>query len=420
MSILSAVVLLAGCNPQDADITGQYAIFLAADTSDNLDRLTRNGVKLDKKAGSLGLTPIDCRDLSSLSEEELADTRLAGADTSMCCVDGEGTLDGDDGTCEPIVPTWHTWLNQYSYYKLDSKFSPDGAVAPWRTEAVLTAEGDLQLTAHIDMPGIGDFRFGWAIDPDFQPTECADSADGVALKNTDGDWLENWSVNEDGATLWHLNAGAYQTNPSDQAVYWSLPSQWSAGTSFARFKDEEFYSHPTDYDDPLGTPMYFPMYPESSDPGALPTALNYDNWLGKIDEYLNGTDSEPGNQDLATLGQSDIPVEWKIEDNSWREDTTPDAANGFYDWAGISQSWVVIDNPEDIKVKNDKPVTGHFQVFLEGLAAPSKVIVSGAFTINKIEDDAWGYGTTLEALKEEENNTPECGEDRLTTDEPTE
>ena len=63
----------------------------------------------------------------------------------------------------------------------------------------------------------------------------------------------------------------------------------------------------------------------------------------------------------------------------------------------------------------DKPLTGHFQIYLESASAASKVLVQGDFTVDHIRKDIWGYSPSLEERKTEENNTPTCGEDRLTT-----
>lgn len=411
MRFLPVLVLLPACTTLDAEMSGTYAIFLAADTSDNIDRLERDGSHIADKAADLKMTPIDCRDLSTLDEEELAITRLAGVDyPAECCSAG----DGED--CEQIPATYFTWLNQFSYYKLEESFSVDGAVAPWRTEAVITSEGDLQLTAHIDMPGFGDFRFGWVIDPDFQPTECVANAEGGAsLENIDGDWLAGWSEGADGG-VWNLNASAYQINPSNQGEYWYIPQEWAAGTSFARFEDEEFYARATDYQDAAGYPLYFPAYPDfGGAPGSLPQLGTYGGWVGAIDEYLNEGEDGVGNTDLSGLAKSKFPLEFEIEDNAWRADSTPDSASGFHDWVGVSSSFVRIDNKDAIQVDNETPVTGSFQIFLEGLAAPSKVIVSGSFTLTNIREDVWGYGPPLADQKREENGTPECGDERLTT-----
>ncbi|MDP2312274.1 MAG: hypothetical protein Q8P41_05160 [Pseudomonadota bacterium] len=430
MTLLPLSLLFAGCTPQDAEVTGDFAIFLAAASSENIDRLERTGTDVEAAPGKLGLTPIDCRDLQSLETVEAIEAaRLAGVDyAAECCSEG----DGED--CTPIQARWFGWLDDYAY------FLNEGKIEPWRTEAVLTTEGDLQLTVHMDFPQWGDFRFGWVIDPDFQPTECEDGENGAELVDVDGgNWLENWSVNEEKGKLWHLNSGAYQINPSDNAVAWYFEQEWQAGATFARFADEEFYGHAIDYQDELYRPFYANSYAgdcnngtdddgdgyrDAGDPdcvvgdfegtsipqprGANPDEI-YNNWVSVTEDWFAESVT-----DLNTIGKSAFPLEMKIENNNWR--SVDESASGLDSWLGVSPSWVRIDNPEAIEVGNDTPITGEFQIYLEGVAAASKVFVHGTFSIDNVREDVWGFQRgTLEEVKQEENNTPTCGEDRTTT-----
>ncbi len=452
MSLLFVLALLVGCTPQDADIQATYAMYFAADSSENLAILSREGTDVEASAtqGKLGLTAIDCRDLSAMSSAEREAARLAGVDyAAECC---EGASAGDE-ECT-IQPGWFDWVNDYAYYL------KEGPVDAWRTEAVLTTEGDLQLTVHMDVGEFGDFRFGWVVDPTFQPVECVDGEGGAVEQEVDGDWLTNWSANEEKGTLWHLNAGSFQINPSDYGAAWYLEQEWQAGYSFARFGQEEFYGHATDYSDPLYRPLYLNTYTGDCDDGgdndgdctgdsagmendgnpacseadyaadpeceaglsfegpqAPASRGDYAGWLDNVDDYFNGSRDTSLN-DLATLGKSAFPVVMKLEDNGWRE--VDDVSAGLDNWIGVSSSWVQIDNPEDIGVHPDKPITGSFQMYLEGVAAASKLFVGGTFSIENVRDDVWGYSPTLEDRKREENSTPVCGEERLTTDEPVE
>lgn len=401
MLMMSTIALLAGCNPQDAEVQGDFAVFLDAENSENIVRLNAEKPVADR-LDALGLTPIDCRDLSSLTEEEQAEERLPGVDYAAACP--------QDG-----IPTYFTWLRYFPYYKRSGTFAPDGGDAsPWRSEAVLTSEGDLQLTIHMKLDPIGDLRFGWVVDPAFQPVECEDVDGGAGLVNVDGNWLESWSAEEEG-TLWHLNAGSYQLNPSDQSDYWYLPQEWLAGYSFGRFGDEEFFGHPTDYQDPIGTPMYFGSYGGDE---WLPNGQGYTAWVGNVEETLAAAD------ELTTYGQTTFEPVFKVEDNEWRLADNPDTdsdgtpedelASGLENWLGISPSWVRIDNPQDIAVDNATPVTGEFQLYLETAGNTTRVLVKGSFTIHRIREDVWGYEPGMEEQKREENGTPECGEYEIT------
>lgn len=433
MTLLPLVVLLSGCTPHDAEVTADYAVFLAAASSENITRLERTGTDVEGAPGALGLTSIDCRDLSYLEgDEEIAAARLDGVDyAAECCTGGSGE------DCEsPLQPRYFAWLDDYAYYMTEGK------VEPWRTEAVITTEGDLQLTVHMDFPEFGDFRFGWVIDPDFQPMACEDGEGGAQLVEDEGNWLETWSAGEEGK-LWHLNAGAYQINPSNQGVAWYFEQEWLAGYTFARFADEEFYGHAIDYSDEMYRPFQVDWYGEDGscanltdddgdglqdgqDPDcdfgfegtSIPTPKNvseterYANWVENTKEFFANDVT-----DLSTIGKSAFPLAMKIEDNTGRpEDGTSAGLDG---WLGVSPSWVRIDNPDAIEVGNDTPVTGEFQIYLEGVAAASKVLVRGTFSIDNIREDVWGYAGkdgmhTLEEIKAAENGTPACGEERLT------
>lgn len=398
MSIPSLALLLTGCTPQDAEITADYAVFLGADSSENLTNMRRKGTDIAASAGKLGLTPIDCRDLSYLDDPDLeAAERLDDVDY--------------EAECDLPEPGYFNWIDDYAYYLKEEK------VDAWRTEAVLTTEGDLQLTVHMDIDGFGDFRFGWVIDPDFQPTECVDGEDGAELVDVDGDWLTNWSADEDG-TLWHLNAGDYQINPSNYDEYWYFEQDWMAGTAFARFGDEEFYNNAIDYNDLEGRPYYQGSY-TGGDGSEIPGSPGFgltdnesaslmDDWAAEVDAYFNGGDGVEPLSDLTGMGKSTFPYKMKIENNSWRP--LDGDSSGLDGWLGVSPSWVRIDNKDDIQAKNDKPITGEFQIYLAGLSASSKLFVGGTFKIDNIREDVWGYSRgTLEEVKAEENETPTCG-----------
>jgi hypothetical protein len=432
MRYLPAVVLLVACTPQDAEVTADYAIFFGADSSDNIDRLNRTGIDVSERLTGLGLTPIDCRDLSGYEEEEIADLRLAGVDYGAeCCTGGSGE------TCDALIePKWFEWLDDYAFYL------KEGKVEPWRTEAVITTEGDLQLTVHMDVEKFGDFRFGWVIDPNFAPQTCVDGDAGAELQPVDGDWLAGWSAGEESGTLWHLNGGAFQVNPSDNGVGWYFEPEWMAGYSFARFADEPVYAIPTAYNDEMYRPFFVNTYAtecndrddndddgvaDDDDPNCetsdfesgtsipVPRGVDPDKvlgtWIEATNEYF-ATDVT----DLATLGKSAFPLQMKIEDNTWR--TVDDEASGLDNWLGVSQSWVRIDNPGDIKIHPDNPITGEFQIYLESVAASTKLIVGGTFSISEIREDVWGYELgTLEEVKREQNGTAECGSTASTAEE---
>lgn len=408
--------LLAGCTPQDGEVTGDYVGFIAAASSATVNELQARRVPLDDQEtlDRLGFVPIDCRELAAEDEGQ----RLHGASFDNCLDENGDVVDAQ----------WFPWLQWYSFYK------KEGAIEPYRVEAVMTSENDLQLTVHMDIGRLGDFRFGWVIDPTFQPTTCVDGDGGSVEEQIDGDWVANWSSSstEGTGTQYYLNAYAYQVNPQKQDEYWGFDQRWYAGYSYGRFGEEVVYGHQTDYQDPYATsasPYGEPMYYLTYRGDFVPTgrAEDYTDWAAKIQQKFDPTASNyiP---DFSVLGQSDFPLEMRVEDNTWRtteaeaeNESNTSYAYGLENWVGVNSSWVHFDaDPETIRNlqpgKLDQPLTGTFQTMAETAASATKVFVHGSFSIDHIRKDTWGYDRTLDEIKRDENNTPECGDNRLTTD----
>lgn len=483
--LLLGAVPMSGCTPMDGEITGgSYASYFAVNSSENLYRLRSKLVDFSQQStlDKYKFESVDCRPMFNSANYADSDDgsiltgdfndctdqvtdRLAGTDYAAEC--GTGTLptcdaDGnvvDEGDFVPYQRSYLPWLTQFSYYVRAEKLDP------WRIEAVITTEGDLQLTVHNRVSNIGDFRFGWVVDPHFQPTECVDKEGGGAEEvPVDGDWLTEWSINEGGGTLVHLNAYGYQVNPSDTTVPWYFPESWMAGYAFGRMADEDMYGHQIDYVDPIsdtigysgstedtrdkctlreyevddpgcGTGFNPPLYINQANPGDNTSYGYYNGHWGSANTYSKflenvqaGVSYDADNpSDLETMGKvsaEEFPFEIKVEDNAWRPDNqdADDGSDGFAGWVGVDPSWVHFDDsPSDLAGrepgKQEKPLTGHFHMYIESLSAASKVLVQGDFTIDHIAKDIWGYSPTLEDRKIEENETPACGEAPLTTDE---
>jgi hypothetical protein len=494
------LALLAGCDPHDATVSGTYAMYFGESTSDNIERLRldyppppcayeQTDPKIDEAdidydklftddcylqkveieerfQKDWGLSVVDCRNLEDYNGIELRDAIVPGWEEeykNYCCEEAFDDDDSNDpeGTIAPFVkdngeigsgfndctrrkPTYLGWLDDYSYY-LNS-----GKLETYREEAVITAEGDLQLTFHVDTP-FGDFRAVWVVDPDFQPTECTDVDGESTWQKIDGDWLEGWSIAEEdeGYTLFNLNAGTYQLNPSNTGDYWFFNKDWYGGAAAARFADEEFYLYSTDYADPEYTPLWVAVNDDGAVTGGYGnygtevfTELNCDIDAGdSCHDYADYADFVQMLRDNMTTGgpdrddndvrPADMELEnygrlaheefgWhiKVEDNSWRPTAVGegDRAEGFDGWAGLNPSWVRFEaEPDTIRALEpgslDKPLKGEFQLYLSSLStSASQLLVTGSFEITDIERDVWGYSPTLDEIKREENDTPECGE----------
>lgn len=222
--LLALISLLTGCNPQDAEVSGTYFAWLAANSSATVEEGRIDGV-LEEAAR------IDC----------------------VRTEDDPGYIGNSDESfdCEKVAAlTYYTWPQDDGYYGITGK------IEPWRTEALLTSEGDFQITTHVELGRTEDFRFHFTIAPDFAPTDCVEDESGNAVTEpVDGaDWVESWSADEDGYKIYYLNAGSSQINPNDQDTYWYLTSEWLSGYGAGRFGSDDLSSIPGIYDwvDPNG------------------------------------------------------------------------------------------------------------------------------------------------------------------------
>lgn len=261
-SFVLASVLVAGCSPQNAKITGgEYTAFLGVSNSISYQRQNLQYDKFDRQYY------IDCRvfDAAGGPKENEAD-RL-----------GEGTgeqgdvrlpiCEGDQGG-QAWPPTEETWMGDDGFLVLGSTLDP------WRGEAIITSEGDVQISFHQPLPGSADdMRFSFTVDPNFAPKDCVPTADGtgVEAKPIDGDWVEGWSGNlgtdEGGGRLFYLNANAYQFAPKETYEHnldpatkdlrrWNFPNEWMAGYTEAKFGDDRLFMRSTRYGDPASYLSY--------------------------------------------------------------------------------------------------------------------------------------------------------------------
>ncbi len=487
---LLVLMSLGGCDPHDAEVTGSYAMYFAEATSENIGRLRqdvdppvceyeqsdpntpKNDIEEDKIftdecykqkveiekqfQADWDLTPLDCRSLSDYNAIELRDAIIPGWDTqyeAQCCAeswddDSSNDPDGDMLTtddCTLRSAPYLYWLSSYSMY-VDNK-----PLETWREEVVMTSEGDLQLTIHVDTR-FGDFRTGWVIDPDFQPTQCVEKDGEAVLQELDGNWVEGWSNSnqedaDEGYLTYFLNAGTFQLNPSNTGDYWIFDEDWYAGAGFGRFGDETFYLYSTDYMDPEYTPLWVAVNDEGGVTGGygnygtevfeelecgggddscnqfsdypdfvqmLKDNANNGGYT-KDDVYVDPIDSELERYGL--ISRDDQPFKLKVEDNSWRPTEAGQGSNavGFDNWAGLNPSWVRLKTTQEELAKIEpgtleKPIEGDFQLYLFSSSTASVLVVNGSFTINNVAKDQWGWDATLDEEKRAENSTPTCGE----------
>lgn len=415
-------LLLAGCNPHDAEVTGTWTVWLAANSSETVDA--------------------EIVDLSSASRVDCAYDE-----------DDPRSIGNSDGapSCDAVDDLgWQTWLQDDGFYSLSD------SLEPWRTDAIINGEGDFQLTVHHKLGNGEDFRFAFSIDPDFAPSNCTSDGDGnLKLEYEDGSsWLDKWSEDEDGYTIYYLNAGAYQYDPNNTSNYWSFDSDWLSGIGVAKWSDDDFYSYGVDYSwfDP-DYPVY--VYCEDARSGdvLLDECIEYDEIDARVQELADGgartsecqsaadsynlrlfyrsgyhstyCENTLGGEGTETYQQAVIEkleertavwaeemtqvygadaFEFRIEDNAWREADSTD--QGLDGWVDVHTSWVRIKDPSQLKV--DGTPEGDFQIYFYGAEANSHLLVRGSFKAEKVREDKWAY-EDLDAVKREENGTEYCG-----------
>jgi len=214
-----------------------------------------------------------------------------------------------------------------------------------------------------------------------------------------GDTLEQWSTDEDGYTIYYLNAGAYQEEPAgEDPDIWSLPQEWRAGYGHAKFAAEEFDALPT---------LFGSAVTGTDDSQTSYLGLNYDDpdqeeVQRKIDAWYETAGLWA--QELSLYGFLD----WdgfgvKIEDNQWRPVDL--ATSGLDNWLELNTSWVRIKEGADFSIGGQ--VEGDYQIYFLGRESGSSLVVKGSFKTTNIREDKWGY-EVLEDVKFEQNGTEAC------------
>lgn len=427
------ILATAGCAPQNAEISsGSYTAFLSVNTS---PVFVENTLRLEEVDNLWGF---DCRG----ADEELRYTSETGFPLPRneeivpiidnCNEDGSEVEVGSGGSIRH-----ENWANRDAFVVAHEELEP------WRGEAVMTSENDLNITFHHALPG-GDFRFAFAVDPNFAPRVCVERDGEVAFQPVDGDWLANWSraVNEPNhnggdaevhfpeafrpegppGTLFLLNANAYQFDPSDRTRIWSLPPTMRAGYSRARWGGEELFFTPTRY----ALPAAYQNFDEN-ETGPPESALFYvdldpdqfggEDYENEIRSYgpfigmMRGVErvSNEMGEELTALYDPSVEVPEHrpvVPSNAWRK---PDGyAAGLQGWGQISSSWVRFDQaPSEMEV--GASLSGNFHLRFFGANSQSQVLVQGRFEISRVKKDRW-VTKNVNENKLEENETMLCGE----------
>ncbi len=209
---------LTGCAPDHADVEGDWFAWLAAGSSPTVqeDELSLSGATIFECKEGRGWNSETCSFDNTYIGARIGgfsdtDNIIGGACAQKNSQGNYNPLDGecdgayDDDCNEEDVAAFaaeceqvrslekNTWIVDDGYYALS------GDIDPWRSEALINSEGDLQLTVHVDLGDDQDFRYVWSIDPGFAPDDCLENEDGELYRAfSDGsDWIQEWSEDED-------------------------------------------------------------------------------------------------------------------------------------------------------------------------------------------------------------------------------
>jgi hypothetical protein len=424
-SVRIAVPVLLGmaCAPQNAEITGgTYTAFLSLNTS---GVFVGDQVDIDQFDNSW---IIDCR---------AQDIRHPEALSELC-----------DEEAGRVANPWEASRSQHeSWINRDGYLAVHEELAPWRGEAVMTSEGDFQLTFHHDLPG-NDFRFAIAVDPKFAPSECRqDESGAVSLQPIDGDWIGGWTrgVSEPnfeggevqfvgntdpGGTMIPLNANSYQFNPDLTTTSWVLPQKMEAGYARARWGPEEMFMQASRFAEPVA----YANFELDSDtgpplgllyvlhPGIGGRAIDVEDYQGDdYEEKLRASTPFRNLMNRVELVAQQVEQEMDflhagrgvnesyrpfVPSNAWRR---PDAYySGLDRWGEMHTSWIRFDQERD-QIARGEDVTGEFRLWFFGANSQSRLLVEGRFEAKGIKRDTWVTRDVM-AEKMEENGTGVCGE----------
>ncbi|MFK7926810.1 MAG: hypothetical protein AB8H79_01380 [Myxococcota bacterium] len=408
-----ALVLAAGCAPQNASIVeGSYTMFMSNSTTQVFieDRIRVDNFE-DKWV-------IDC-----LGRDERAEGAIDN------CRDSGGVNVPVEGADRGIAH--ETWIERDVFTAVHEPLDP------WRGEAIMTSEDDLQLTFHHRLPN-GDFRFAVVVDPAFQPRTCVEDESGnLSNEPIDGDWVAEytksmtqgnydggeslWTGRSNEGTLFLLNATTFQFNPDSTDNIWVLPFYMEAGYAAARWGPESMsyqgarWAQPSAYtayaDGDRNGPPTSSVFYERFDPnqfqGEFEPKLRADPDFKALYEKIEKTARET-QEDISALYAPGIEVPDytpAVPSEAWRRPDGTDA--GFDGWGGMYHSYVRFDQDRDL-LKAGERLSGEFKLYFFGDNSQSRLLVEGQFETGRVKNDTW-VTPNVQEEKLEESGLTLCG-----------
>ena len=249
--------------------------------------------------------------------------------------------------------------------------------------------------------------------------ECIDEGGNTIAKYVDdAEWVTEWSADEDGYSIYYLNAGSYQLNPSDTDDYWYLVNDWNSGYGSAKFSSDEFAALPGEYGDYEHIDLYesgnratlfansghFLAVNDRSDLTDPAIMTNYEAYSAALSKQADIWAGEMSNTAGATSDDGTYAYGEKVEDNIWRP--LDAGLSGLDGWMEMHHSWVRIK--DGATFEEGSVVEGDFQIMMGGIDSGSRMVVTGSFKVDSLREDPWGYPFLEDELREQ-NGTPYCG-----------
>jgi hypothetical protein len=328
------------------------------------------------------------------SDPDCASSNYEVGFTSTACNDGvdndgDGDVDADDADCALASSRFETldecgdgvdndgdgWVDRGDNDQdLGDPNCLNGGPSEGGGPAGLT-----QCSDGLDNDSDGDIdRLDTDCEHGFDTIEATeDAGEPMPFPLNYGNTLEEWSKDEDGKTIYYLNAGAAQVNPSNADQFWSLPQEWLAGFAHAKFADDELIVVPNDF--------HF-MDANARDPD--PTA--YAEGAATIASYAPIWAAELGT--YGGMNPADFTI--KVEDNAWRP--IDDSEAGLDNFVETHYSFVRFEGNPTFELGSS--VKGDYQIFVQGRDSLSFAVLKGTFEVESIRKDRWSY-TILEEDK---------------------
>ena len=396
---------------EDVEVTylADYGCWMGGAESDDASMQCGDGIDNDGD-GFTDATDIDCVSASTLVEgpigacdNKLDDDGDGWADnsdpdcatslyevgfTASACNDGvdndsDGDVDADDADCALASTRFETvdecgdgvdndgdgWIDRGNN---DDDLGDPSCLNGGPSEGG-GASGLTECSDGLDNDSDGDTdRLDTDCNNSFDTIEATEDAGEPQPFNLNyGNTLEEWSKDEDGKTIYYLNAGAAQTNPSDAEVFWSLPQEWLAGFAHAKFADDELIVVPNDF-------HYMEADAKNPDPAA------YTSKVEELTSYARIWEAELGT--YGGMNPTDFTI--KVEDNAWRP--IDDSEAGLDNFVETHYSYVRFEGSPTFEIGSS--VKGDYQIFVQGRDSLSFAVLKGTFEVEAIRKDRWSYG----------------------------